>query len=248
MFFILSKLLVLFICPVSWIFALLAAGLVVKKPRLKRRLLISSLVVLIVFTNPFLIDRFAKQWDIAPVPLKKSGPYSCAIVLGGFTSEDAHGHGYFNANSDRFIQVLKLFITGKVTHILVSGGNGNLIHGRFEESDWVKTQLQQFKIPDSCILIENRSRNTIENAAFSKTILKASKLQGPYILVTSAFHMRRSLGIFKKTGIEVVPYPCNFISGKGNVSPFNIIPDVEPLYKWNYYIKEVIGTIVNQFK
>jgi len=246
MFFILSKLLYFFICPVSWVLSLLIAGLIVKKANLKRRLILSSAIVLVVFTNPFLLEQFAKHWDIPPVPLKKT--YSCAIVLGGFTSEDAQGHGFFNGNSDRFIQGLKLLTAGKVTHILISGGNGLLVHDKFEESDWVKTQLQQFKVPDSCILIENRSRNTIENAAFSKTVLLASKLPPPYLLVTSAFHMRRSLGIFKKAGIAVIPYPCNYIAGKGRTSIMSFIPDVEPLYKWNTYIKEVIGSLVNYFK
>jgi len=248
MFFILSKLLLIFILPLSWVVALLIAALIVKKQSLKRRLLISSVVVLLVFSNPFLLNSFAKLWDIPPAPLKNSGPYSCAIVLGGFTSEDANGNGFFNASADRFIQGVKLLITGKVSHILISSGNGTLLHDNFTEAGWVKTQLREFKIPDSCILIEDRSRNTIENAAFSKVILQNSHLQPPYILVTSAFHMRRSLGIFKKTKIDVIPYPCNYLAGKAKLSPDQFIPDAETLFKWNYYIKEVIGTFVNYFK
>ena len=248
MFFIFSKLFYFFICPLSWVFLLLILGLLIKKPKLKRRLLLSSAIVLIIFSNPFLLEQFAKRWDISPVPLKKSGSYSCAIVLGGFTSEEAQKQGSFNGSSDRFIQGLKLLTTGKVTHILISGGNGLLIHDNFKESDWVKTQLEQFKVPDSAILIENHSRNTIENAAFSKVILSNSKLPPPYVLVTSAFHMRRSLGIFTKSGIDVLPYPCNYMAGKSNASLLQFIPDVDPLYKWNYYIKEVIGSVVNYFK
>ncbi len=208
----------------------------------------ASAVVLIIFSNPFLLNQFAKRWDIKAVPLKKSGSYSCAIILGGFSSEDGHGHGFFNGNSDRFIQGLKLIVSGKVSHILISGGNGFVIHDHFAESNWVKTQLLELKVPDSCILVENRSRNTIENARFSKIILKEKRLQPPYILVTSAFHMRRSLGIFSRGGMDVIPYPCNFIAGHGGTSIMQLIPDVDPLYNWNYYIKEVIGNVVNSFK
>eukprot|EP01037_Dinobryon_pediforme_P008346 gene8346-8432_t len=185
--------------------------------------------MLLIFTNGFLLDEFARCWDIKPVPLKTTGSYSCAIVLGGFSGEDDHGDGFFNTASDRFIQGVKLLKTGKVSHILISGGNGSLFPGKFAESDWVRKQLLELQIPDSCIVVENRSRNTIENAAFSKQILAARQLQPPYILVTSAFHMRRSLGIF---GREKMPF----------------IPDADIIGRWNYYIKEIFGELVNRIK
>jgi uncharacterized SAM-binding protein YcdF (DUF218 family) len=247
MFFVLSKLLLIFVLPFSWVVAFLIAALIVKKPHLKKRFLIISALFLFIFSNPFLFNRFANHWDIQPVPLKP-GSYSCAIVLGGFSGEDSKGNGFFNASADRFIQGLKLLTTGKVSHILISGGNGRLIHDKFAESDWVKTQLLQLKVPDSCILVENRSRNTIENAAFSKEVLQKSRLKPPYLLVTSAFHMRRSLGIFKKTKVDVVPYPCNYLAGNGPVSFDEFIPESGVFGGWNLYLKELIGTIVNHFK
>jgi uncharacterized SAM-binding protein YcdF (DUF218 family) len=247
MFFLLSKLLLIFILPFSWVIAFMLAALVVKKPHLKRRFFLISAVVLLVFSNPFLFNRFAHWWDVRPVPLKKT-TYSCVIVLGGFSGGDADEKGFFNASADRFIQGLKLITTGKASHILISGGNGNLMPHSFKESTWVKTQLLEFKVPDSCIIIENRSRNTLENAAYSKVLLNKKHLQPPYLLVTSAFHMRRSLGIFKKQQMDVTPYPCNYFAGNGEFSMSEFIPDASPLSGWNFYIKEVIGTAVNYFK
>ncbi|ASU33710.1 hypothetical protein MuYL_1814 [Mucilaginibacter xinganensis] len=203
--------------------------------------------MLFIFSNPFLFNRFANSWDIKPVPLTKP-VYSCAIVLGGFSGGDANGNGFFNGSADRFIQGLKLITTGKVSHILISGGNGFLMPGVFRESAWVKTQLQQLKVPDSCIIVEDKSRNTIENAAFSKVLLAQKHLSPPYLLVTSAFHMRRSLGIFEKQKTEVIPYPCNFLVSKADFSLDEFIPSSEPLYRWEFYIKEVVGTAVNYFK
>ncbi|MDF2430512.1 MAG: hypothetical protein JWP44_143 [Mucilaginibacter sp.] len=248
MYFVFSKLLLIFILPLTWILVFIIAALIIRRPKQKRRFLIISTVLLLLFTNPFILDRYAGLWDVKPIPLKSDKPYSCAIVLGGFAGEDAKGNGAFNGAADRFIQGLKLLATGKVSHILISGGNGNLIPDHFEESDWVKTQLLQLKVPDSCILIENRSRNTIENAAFSKAILIKKSLQPPYVLVTSAFHMRRSLMIFKKEKIEVMPYPCNYITGKGDFSPGEFIPDGGVLGTWNIYTKELVGMAVNSFK
>jgi uncharacterized SAM-binding protein YcdF (DUF218 family) len=248
MFFLFSKLLLIFILPLTWILACLIAGLIIKKPKLKRRLILSSAILLLIFTNPFLFDQFVSVWDIQPVPLKATGQYSCVIVLGGFAGEDAKGNGEFNSASDRFIQGLKLITTGKASHILISGGNGGLLPGAFRESDWVKKQLLLMNVPDSSIITENKSRNTIENAAFSKILLNDHHLQQPYILVTSAFHMRRSLGIFKRAGIAVVPYPCNYLKGNGGFSIGEFIPDANILSNWNIYTKEVVGTIVNYIR
>lgn len=247
MFFFFSKILEFFIYPLSWILALLIAGIVVKKQPRKKRLLIAATALLLIFSNDFLFNEFARQWDIQPVPLKDS-TYSCAIVLGGFSSEGKNNEGYFNISADRFIQGLKLLTTHKVSHLLISGGNGGLLHDSFEESDWVKTQLKIFKVPDSSILIEDRSRNTIENAAFTKPMLSKAGLKPPYLLVTSGFHMRRSLGIFKKEDIEVIPYPCNYFGGQGNASPADLVPDASVFGLWNYYTKEVVGTMVNKLK
>ena len=248
MFFILSKVLLIFILPLTWIIAFLLAALIIKKPHLKRRFFITSTVLLLIFSNPFLLNKFASNWDIKPVPLKQTGSYSCGIILGGFSSSDAKGNGRFNGSADRFIQGLKLLSTGKVSHLLISGGNGNLIPDAFKESAWVKTQLELLKVPDSCIVVEDKSRNTLENAAFSKTLLNQKHLQPPYLLITSAFHMRRSMGIFRKQKMDVVPYPCNYIVGDRGFGLDQFIPDADPLDKWNFYTKELVGTIVNYFK
>jgi uncharacterized SAM-binding protein YcdF (DUF218 family) len=247
MYFILSKLLLIFIYPFTWFLAFFLAAFLIRNPTLKRRFFIVSAAILLIFSNPFLYNQFAKQWNIQPVPLK-AGQYSCVIVLGGFSGEDANGNGFFNGSADRFIQGLKLVTTGKAAHILISGGNGSLVKSQFAEGDWVKTQLLQLKVADSSIISENRSRNTLENAAFSKILLAEKHLQPPYLLVTSGFHMRRSLKIFKKAGVEVTPYPCDFFAGNQNFSFDLFIPDGATFAGWNIYIKEVVGVIYNRIR
>jgi uncharacterized SAM-binding protein YcdF (DUF218 family) len=248
MFFYFSKILEFFIYPFSWILILVVAALVVKKASLKKKLFIAAAVVFFLFSDSFLLNQFTKRWDIKPVTLAGANTYSCAIVLGGFSSELANGADYFNASADRFIQALKLFQNGKVKRILVSGGNGSLFPDSFREGDWVKTQLLEFKVPDSCIIIEDKSRNTIENAAFSKQKLDSAHLTGPYVLITSAYHMRRSLQIFRKTKIDVTPFPCNYLAADGYTGAGDFIPDPGVLASWNIYIKEVIGYLVNDLR
>ena len=247
MFFILSKLLLFSILPFSWFLAFFLFALVVKKPHLKRRYLIISAAILFIFSNPFLQGAFARYWDVKPVPLTAS-KYSCVIVLGGFSGETANGGGAFNGKADRFIQGLKLLSTGKVSHILITGGNGNLLSSKFKEADWAKSQLRLLNVPDSLILTEDQSRNTLENASFSKTVLAKSHLRPPYLLVTSAFHMRRALGIFNRENIPVVPYPCNYVAGNDRITMYDFLPDPDVFNGWALYIKEVVGTVVNHFR
>ncbi|MES2112256.1 MAG: YdcF family protein [Bacteroidota bacterium] len=247
MFFVLSKVLLIFILPFTWILAFSVAALVTRNPKRKRRFFITSFVLLLIFSSPFVINQFARLWDIESVPLTKK-QYSCVIVLGGFAGVDAKGEGLFNERAERFIQAVKLVNTGKAANILMSGGNGLLLAGEFREGAWVKTQLQEFKVPDSLVIVENNSRNTYENAEFSKKMLIEKHLQGPYLLVTSAWHMRRSMAIFKKQGLDVIPYPCDYIQGRGKFSFADFIPSADPLSDWNLYMKEVFGSIAYHFK
>jgi uncharacterized SAM-binding protein YcdF (DUF218 family) len=243
MYFILSKLLLLFILPLTWILFLLVISLISKSKKYKYRCLVAAIVLLVLFTNPFLFNQFAQSWDIAPYK-PDSEKYSCAIVLGGFSSGSYKGDGYFNSAADRFIQGTKLLSARQASHLLITGGTGSLLPDEFREATWVKKQLHVFNYPDSAILIESNSRNTLENARFSKVLLDSAKLKPPYLLVTSAFHMRRSLMIFKNAGIDVIPYPANYLVRRKAVLS-DIIPGADVLSNWNIYIKEVVGYLAN---
>jgi uncharacterized SAM-binding protein YcdF (DUF218 family) len=246
MYFILSKVLYYLIIPVYWIVGLTVAGFWVKNKKRKRILWITAGVLFYLLSIPFVFERIGRLWDISSRP-PASQKYSCAIVLGGFSSAGGPDVGHFTMAADRFIQGVKLFNIKQTGHILISGGNGTLTPGEFREAAWVRTQLKAFNVPDSCMLIEKESKNTSENARFSKVLLNKAGLKPPYLLVTSAFHMRRSLMIYKKAGMHVVAYPSNFLIGDGRVTFDKFLPSAEILSHWGYYVKEVIGYAVNYF-
>ncbi|RYY06175.1 MAG: YdcF family protein, partial [Sphingobacteriaceae bacterium] len=220
----------------------------VKNIKYKQNLILAAVTLLIVFSNSFLLNQFAKVWDVSSGPSDTTTKYSCAIVLGGFVSEDNHKNGFLNWAADRYIQGIKLKETGKVTHLLFTGGNASLKPDGFTEGKWISSELKAFHFPDSTLLFEKQSRNTVENIQFSKILLQSRHLQPPYLLVTSAFHMRRALLICKKAGVQVVPYPCNFFAGKGSISMDSFIPSAETLANWNIYLKELVGYAVTTIK
>jgi uncharacterized SAM-binding protein YcdF (DUF218 family) len=202
-----------------------------------------------VFGNPFLFYLFSNAWDVSPAPLTKGKVYSAAIILGGFTEEGKDGDGYFNAHSDRLIEGIRLKTTGKVSHIMMSGGNNAFDADQFTEAGYVKKVLREFNFPDSVILTDERSKNTGENATDTKLVLSNAHLQPPYVLVTSAFHMRRAEYIFKKKGIDVIPYPCDYIAAQSKPGLLDYFaPNIYTLYNWNYYIKEVFGLALAHVK
>lgn len=248
MYFLLSKILLFLIFPIYWIFVLLLIAAFTRRKKLRKWTSISALVLLLIFSNTWLCNWFAHKWEYPAVQLPDSAHYSAAIVLGGFSSQTSAVDGRFNSNCERFLQGLRLQKTGKVSHILVSGGNGTFNPRQFSEALWAKGQLIQFGVPDSSIVIESKSRNTLENAKFSAEILGKSGLKPPYVLVTSGAHMRRALMIFKHAGVDVVPYPCGFVSGNvGRPSLLDMVPDFEATTWWNGTIKEEWGYMVNYF-
>jgi len=235
--------------PLTWVLVLLMISLLAKRPKRKRNVLVGAIVVLLLFSNRCLLNLFARTWDVAAVELPKGKVYTAAIMLGGFTGENTKQQGYFNDHSDRFVEGLYLKSSGRVTHLIISGGNNRPGTSSFTEAKWVKKIMLDMHYPDSAVLIEQRSTNTNENVIFTKQLLDSSQLKPPYLLVTSAFHMRRALYIFKKRGIPVIPYPCDYLAGNSSADVFDyFVPSAGVTYAWNYYLKEVVGIVVEHLK
>lgn len=225
---------------------LLIAGYFLKKKVLKRICFILAAIIFLVFSNPALFNLYARWFQPRPVELAPGSHYSFGIVAGGFGSVDAEGNGYFNSSSDRFLQAVRLYKTGRIDRILISGGNSKENDKGFREGYWAKQQMQQFGVPDNVIFVEDRSDNTLDNARNSKIILDSLHAQGPFVLITSAFHIPRARRLFESAGMEIVPFPCNYTEGRGPVNGADFIPSVSTLTYWPKYIKQSVGRIVGR--
>lgn len=242
MFFILSKVLRFLIEPFMWVVILMLASWVIKKSHLKKRLRIASLVIVILFTNPFLYRSLVQAWQPEPININPEKKYSLGILLSGMADHDKFGHGYFGDNADRFITTANLYHRGIIQKILVTGGSGSLRQDEPAEAFFLREQLLLNGVKDSAILIESRARNTYENGVFSKKIIDSMHTRAPFVLITSALHMPRSVRVFSKLGIDVVPYPCDYkvIEKNRGLGDF-IIPNIKVMNDWSYFIKEIIG-------
>lgn len=246
--FILSKLAIYILNPLLWIFVFLIWAFVTKNGKRKKRCYTTAIILLIFFSNPYIIKKLILLYQPAKYELKQGWNYNVGIVLGGFSGMNkADSNTYFNENADRFIQTALLYKTGHIKKIIVAAGDASVfIKGKFREADFVQEQLINLGIPTDDILIDRDSRNTAENAANSKKIIDSLHIQAPYLLITSAIHMPRAQKTFAKAGIITKGYPCAYM-----VTPFDgfavdeyIIPSGGAIKNWSIYLREVVGLLM----
>jgi uncharacterized SAM-binding protein YcdF (DUF218 family) len=245
MFFVLSKLLLFLLSPAFWIISFLLWSFITKKPGRKKILRITSLCLFIIFSNPLLFGILLRKWQPAPVTLSAGKTYSTAIVLSGITSLDKNDRAFFGPDADRFIQATKLYHSGIVQNIAITGGYPSVFgKSRTSEAEQVKQELLTQAIPAEHIIIETQSKNTYENAVFIKRVLDSLKLPPPYLLVTSAMHVPRAKAVFAKAGLDVIMYPAAFKQVDHDYSLNDLIPSIGVLSSWNPFLKELVGYAV----
>ena len=246
MFFILSKLLYFLISPFNWLLILILIAFFTKDAKRKRRWIILSCCWFLFFSNPYIIHKLIINWQAPQKTFVANEQYGTGILLAGFVGfEFKSSQGYYGAASDRFIQAIRLYKLGYIKKILITGGIGSIWRQQYKEADFVKEQLQEMGVAAGDILSENQSRNTFENAINSKHLLDSLQIKGPYLLITSAMHMKRSQQVFTKAGLETVSYPCNF-NAINNPQLFwgSITPSYKAFESWDIYLKEVVGLLV----
>ncbi|WP_296901665.1 YdcF family protein [uncultured Megasphaera sp.] len=164
------------------------------------------------------------------------------VLLGGGSRAgvpDFDGTGQVgSAAANRFLMALRLQ-KAKDLPILLSGGT--ILKGDANESAIEKRMLLSLGVPEDKIFMDDKSRNTAENAAFSKNICAEQGWSHP-ILVTSAFHMPRSVRFFQREGLDVTPYPCDYhTSAVTNWSGYSVVPQSFYLFNSCLAIKEYVG-------
>lgn len=213
MFVFLSKLLAPFLYPLGMALVLLALSLFKWKNIRWRNLLAGlALFILLVSSNRWVATTLARslEWQYLPNEPISSAP--AMVVLGGGTEPafPPRSQPEVNSAGDRVLYAATLYRQGKAPLVIVSGGN---VAFRGEQpstpaSD-MRHLLEMLGVPPEAILEEDQSQNTYENALYCAKLLKERHIQ-QVILVTSALHMPRSVKLFEKQGIEVIPAPADF--------------------------------------
>src|SRR5215471_1971274 len=216
MFFVFSKVLGFFALPSNGMLAVGLIGLVLTRTRLVRagRGLASASIILFLAFGLLPLGKML----IAPLegrfpPWDASGGAPDGIVVLGGEIEPAFAltrrASEFNEAAERITVIAELARKYPSAKILYSGGNGSFVLPGGSEAPIAGALLETFGVPARRLILEGKSRTTAENAEFSRR-LAMPKPGERWLLVTSAYHMPRSVGAFRKAGFAVEAYPVDY--------------------------------------
>lgn len=224
MTFYISKIFWLLAQPLSLSLLLLTAGILAglmgwNRIRMLSSVTAAAVLFLTLFTSTGAVVLQVLEDRIPRAELPAAGP-TCIITLGGgFEAEVVTARGGFEMTQagDRFVETLRLAMAFPQARILISGGDGSL-SGAFEGDAVIGPRFfEAFGVPASRVIRETESRDTFENAGNTQELLKQNHLEN-CLLVTSAFHMPRSVGLFRKLGLVVLPWPTDYrTAGKASL-------------------------------
>ena len=229
MFFAASKVIGFFALPSNIVAALLAVGLVLLLTRFRRagvRILAFGAVVLLLLG-------YSPLANVLLLPLSERFPAWTAdgrapdgiIVLGGAIDAEtttARGSLEIDSSAERIVAMLRLARQYPAARIVFSGGSGNLVDTPVAEAPIVGRLLEEFGVARERIVLEGESRTTTENAVFTHRLVQP-KPGERWLLVTSSFHMPRSIGAFRRAGFDAEAHPVDWrTSGWTDATtPFN---------------------------
>ncbi len=174
-------------------------------------LLSAGILFVTLYTSAGTVMLQALENRFARSALPVEGP-RCIIVLGGsFEAEviAARGGVELNQAGDRFVETLRLLQAYPEARVLVSGGDGSF-SGRYAGDAAVSAAFfGAYGISPARLIQEEASRTTFENVENTRDLLRRHGLDG-CLLVTSAFHMPRAVGLFRKAGLSAVPWPTDY--------------------------------------
>lgn len=243
--FLISKLVALATAPMFWVILMLCMGIVLmqRRPLVARRLILAATTMLLLggwaAAPDALLRHLERQYpDPPPLPVDH---YAGVIVLGGATESVYRWEGtlepQMNARVERLTTVLPLLRQAPGMRVVFTGGEGEYFSVGPSEAERARRFLAHLGVDTAQVLFESASRNTYENAVFSAR-LDGVNPQRPWILLTSAAHMPRSLAVFRKQGWNVTPYSVDFNAGLS--TPWTMY-EIGDLSRWDIALHEYVG-------
>jgi uncharacterized SAM-binding protein YcdF (DUF218 family) len=247
MFFVLSKVLAFLTVPSNVILSIGIVGLLLLLTRFRRagvRLTAASLLLLlIVGVTPIGYALIVALENRFPPGKEDGPPITGVIVLGGpidSRMSTLRGKLSVTGEVERLLEGAALAKRHPSAKLVFTGGNPSLFGTDPPEAVYAVQLFEQLGVPKERIVLEDRSRNTAENAEFTRRMLDP-KPGERWLLITSAIHMPRAVGAFRKAGFPVEPFPVDWHTPPNPHLwrlPRNLLGGVGAL---NHVAHEVIG-------
>jgi uncharacterized SAM-binding protein YcdF (DUF218 family) len=247
MFFFLSKTVGYLSQPLTIVTLLLIVGLMSRRPRIRKILLLTSLGSLLIFSNHFLAHVFMRGWEVRPVPFAEmKGTYDYGILLTGITKSKAgpSDRVYFNRGADRATHTLQLYKLGLVRKVIISGGSGRLIDIGVREADELASFMILSGVKQEDLIVENKSNNTHDSAIEVANLLKELPEPKRLLLITSGYHLPRASACFEKAKLTIDVFATDPLTLDGPLTlDMFIVPKVEAFGIWQALFKEWAGMV-----
>ncbi|MBN1608429.1 MAG: YdcF family protein [Polyangiaceae bacterium] len=211
MFFFLSKILDVFLSPLTWGILLCLVGLWRKWRWLRWAPALAAAELVLFSLDPVSNALLTHLEQQARRSVRRDVTYDAILLLGGpvnHGSTASHDAASYNENVERLLVSYDLLRAGRAKNVIVSGGyawSGD----RVNEARVLGRQLEDWGIAHDRVVLEPRARNTHENAVESKRLVKQRGYR-TLLLVTSAYHMPRALDCFRAVGVDVDALPVDF--------------------------------------
>lgn len=255
MFVFASKLLPMFIYPLGLALVLLVIALVWRRGT--RALIVLALVVLYLGSNRWVAYSLVHSLEYQHVPAEPPPNAGAIVVLGGGSRSGDPPRPIIEINEagDRLLYGAYLYRQGKADHVLLTGGSIEWLtpEGISAEAKDMGRLMDFLGVPAEALWLEPRSRNTYENAVYSREILENEGVSD-ILLVTSAMHMPRSLALFEQQGLQTTAAPTDFLVSQAEwdylwttdlrAQAVNLLPNAEYLAYTTRALKEYIGILV----
>ena len=248
LFFYISKLIWLLASPDSLLLILILLSLFllsIGKQKQGKILLssVSAILIIIAFfpIGEWLLYPLESRFQTNPtLPEKVDG---IIVLSGAENAELSHiwQQVELGAAAERDLTFLKLARQYPDAKLVFTGGSGSLTKQQFKGADVAKKLFKQLNFGTKRIIFERKSRNTYENIIYSKELINPKK-NNNWILITTGWHLPRSVGISCKAQWPVIPYPVDHQTNKDNL--FRIDFDLSNnLYTLKTAIKEWLGLL-----
>lgn len=249
MLFVLSKVFWVLVQPVSLTFLLFLLGWLLTLLRRRRSGLVAGALGLILLG----MSAFTTVGALLILPLENRferpavmpDEVSAIIMLGGATSGRVSTRRQIpelTEAGDRLTETLRLASIYPDARIVLSGGAGLLVPDGESEAVTAQRFFIGLGVDPARLVLEGESRNTDENAKMTMAML--GEVKGNVILVTSAFHMPRSVGIFRQVGLDVIAWPTDYRSGGDETVGIDIVNPVLNVTTTGVAIREWIGLVI----
>lgn len=249
MFFYLAKIFWFVAQPLGMTIVLLALALLTALAGWKRSSVLSSFLALAVLAVSSwtsvgamaiapLENRFARP---NPPPANVAG----IIVLGGFfegTINLARGGYELNSGGDRIVEAAVLARRYPDARVVVTGGSGSLLLEGEADGATAPRLLEALGVEPHRLVMEDQSRDTYENAVMTRDLIDPRPGE-IWLLVTSAFHMPRSVMLFRKAGFDVVPWPADYRSSGRDTFGLSRHNAIHTLQTTSVAMREWIGLV-----